>query len=104
MRVTSAGNIATSTAAIDSTPSGWRHPNDPPATSLENDDTAHAAASDKPRATGTSSMPMSGTRTGRASRSWSTASVTNTTTRPAERAAHVRRHARASNSPVITGT
>ena len=76
----------------------------PPATSEANDATAHAAASARPRATGTSSMPISGTRNGRASRSCSTARPPKATTSPAARPAHVRRHARDSANPVTTGT
>ena len=97
------GISPTMTAAIDSSPSGCRHPKVRPATSALNEATAAAAAMANPRATGTNRIPASGMANGSASRSCSTANPRNTTIRPAARAAQVNRQARDRASAVRTG-
>ena len=102
--VRTAGRTPKATPAIATTATGWRQPKRRPATSWPNAATTAPADKARPRATGTSSRPTSGTRNGSVSRSCSTARARKTTTSPAARAAHVRRHDLATARATTTGT
>ncbi|CAB5068724.1 unannotated protein [freshwater metagenome] len=96
-----AGTTATPSAMKVAKPKGCRHPIRPPRTSSSKADTAPAAAIASPTATGTSSIPDSGSAD---PASEASASPPNGSTSAAARAIHVRRQPLARRIPTRNGT